>query len=97
MSKIKVNYVPTTQPIQTVEVKNAKGYNDLFVNKNTKGTAIRIADKYGSPARVHVTLDAVPALIEALNLVLTKGVNTSVKDVGYEGGYENHWTDRAAS
>ena len=82
---IKVNYVKTEEPIETIEVTNAKGYRDLVVNITNNGKAIRIAKiptkGDGTDLRVHVTLGEVDDLIEALTLVRDSGVPMSTKTV----------------
>ena len=73
----------TAQPISQIKVENGIGYFDLVLNKNANGLAIRIADKFNEN-RVHVTLDSVDELIQALNLIKTQGVNKSVSEVVYD-------------
>jgi hypothetical protein len=65
------------------EVTNGKGYLDLKVNLNKNGKAIRISDRVGEQ-RVHVTLNAIADLIEALKEVQKAKIKTSVKDIAYD-------------
>jgi len=82
MTTLTVTHVEETKPIKQVDVTNAKGYFDLVLNLNNNGKAIRIADKFGD-TRVHVTLDAVDNLIEALKLVKARGTKQSVSSISY--------------
>lgn len=79
--KNKVTYAtPANAPVKQVYVNNAQGYLDLIVNKTKNGKAIRIGQRRGEP-RVHITLDQVDNLIEALKLIKARGEKTSVNDL----------------
>ena len=72
----------TTDPVTQVRTANGKGYFDLISHRNKNGKAIFISNKFGE-GRVKITLDKVPALIEALNTLKTRGVNMSVDEVEF--------------
>ncbi len=64
-------------------INDKSGYLGLILNKNSNGKAIRIALRDGSQ-RVHVLLDEVDNLIEALKELKESGVATKVADVTYD-------------
>ncbi len=78
----------SVEPLHTAHVDNEvigdnSGYLGLILNVNKKGNAIRIATRDGAQ-RVHVVLQDVNNLIEALTELKARGVATSVKEVTYD-------------
>lgn len=82
-SKIVITSVEETKPVKSIKVANSAGYLDNIINVNKNGKAIRIANRLGTE-RVMVTLDSVDALIEALQIVKTRGVKLAVEEVKYD-------------
>lgn len=80
---MKVTYAESNAPVRQVAVENGAGYFDLVLNKNRNGKAIRISDRFGNQ-RVHITLDQIDDLVDALTLIEAQGKKTSVSDVEYD-------------
>ncbi len=77
-----------TGPFSVIEIGNRavgdkSGYLGLKLNVNANGKAIRIALRDNSE-RVHILLDEVDNLIEALVKLKKYGVPTSTDDVPYD-------------
>jgi hypothetical protein len=71
-----------TEEGYVANVANGKGYLDLKVFMNAKGTALRIENRKGT-SRVFISLNQVASLKAALDHVLAKRVKTSTKSVTY--------------
>lgn len=82
MTTRRVSYATRNKPIKQIRHDNGRGYNDLILHKNAKGTAVFISDKFGE-ARVKVNLSTAKAFLEDFALIVNSGANTPVAKVDF--------------
>lgn len=72
---LKVNYAEDTRPVTSIVLTQPEGTLDLTINKNAKGSRLRISNRDGNV--VNVDTSKLPLFIEALNRVAKHGTKTS--------------------
>lgn len=72
---LKANYVEDTRPLKSFTLVQPKGTLDLTINKNAKGTRLRISNTDGNT--VNVAVSELGDFVKALNEVAKRGVNVS--------------------
>lgn len=91
-----VTHVEDTRPVKQIRVTNPKGYLDLIINKNKKGSALRISNKFGT-SRVYIGVSEVDNLIEALKVAKARAVASSVEAVAFDAETTTSRSTRRAS
>ncbi len=82
MTTRRVSYATRNEPIKQIRHDNGRGYNDLILHKNKKGTAVFISDKFGE-SRVKVNLTTLKAFLADVALIAKTGANTAISAVDF--------------